>query len=282
MLFATDQFLWKEQGKNNGLWFKSISARGSIAWGVGIMLTLFYIVLYWFPEYLGYNTEGESTGVIALFDPLSQMINGNPASQWFVYGVLYTIAILIFGYRFILKYRKNKYEVLRTFSVMFFQLGFAFLIPEILVRLNEPYFNPANIWPLNYDLFADYKVLDFLSAGNLGLLMLFFGIASIFVITPILTYFYGKRWYCSWVCGCGGLAETAGDPYRQLSDKSMKSWQLERWLIHTVLVLVIVMTIAVVYSMLNENPGRFWITKDTFLLISAFIVNCSFFFDHDL
>jgi polyferredoxin len=30
--------------------------------------------------------------------------------------------------------------------------------------------------------------------------MLFFGIAMIF-ISPILTYFYGKRWYCSWVCG---------------------------------------------------------------------------------
>jgi polyferredoxin len=26
-----------------------------------------------------------------------------------------------------------------------------------------------------------------------------------------------KRWYCSWVCGCGGLAETAGDSYRHLS-----------------------------------------------------------------
>jgi polyferredoxin len=36
--------------------------------------------------------------------------------------------------------------------------------------------------------------------------MLFFGIAMIFIISPILTYFYGKRWYCSWVCGCGGLA----------------------------------------------------------------------------
>jgi hypothetical protein len=41
-----------------------------------------------------------------------------------------------------------------------------------------------------------------------------FGLASIFIITPILTYKYGKAlWYCSWVCGCGGLAErTAGIP----------------------------------------------------------------------
>jgi hypothetical protein len=34
-----------------------------------------------------------------------------------------------------------------------------------------------------------------------------FGIAMI-LLSPILTYFYGKRWYCSCL-GCGGLAETA-------------------------------------------------------------------------
>ncbi|GAB2760038.1 4Fe-4S binding protein [Salinimicrobium soli] len=268
ILFANDQYLGKPAGiKNDGVWFKNISSRGSLAWGAGILLTLFYVVLYWFPEYLGLTASGEAnTGIIAFFDPLSRMISGHPASQWFVYGVLYTLAILAFGYKFILKYRHNRYEVLRTFSVMFFQLGFAFLIPEILMRLNQPYYNPNVIWPLNYDLFAGYKLNEFFSAGNVGLIMLGFGLASIFVITPILTYFYGKRWYCSWVCGCGGLAETAGDPYRHLSDKSRSSWMLERWLIHFVLVFVVVMTIAVVYSFLNENPGEFWLSKNSFLL----------------
>jgi hypothetical protein len=41
------------------------------------------------------------------------------ASQWFVYGTLYTIAILGLGYKFILKYR-HKYQLFRTLSVMFF------------------------------------------------------------------------------------------------------------------------------------------------------------------
>src|SRR5690606_16993889 len=99
--------------------------------------------------------------------------------------------------------------------------------------------------PLNYDLFADYKLNDFFSAGNLGIAMLIFGILAILVITPILTYLYGKRWYCSWVCGCGGLAETAGDPFRQLSDKSRAAWKFERWIVHLVLVFVVLMTIAV-------------------------------------
>lgn len=270
ILFANDAYLGKSRGiKNDGVWFKNLTSRGIWAWVLGIGLTLFYIVLYWFPQYLGLNENGENTGIISLFDPLSKLISGNPASQWFVYGTLYTLAILIFGYKFILKYRHNNYEILRTFSVMFFQLGFAFLIPEILIRLNQPYFNPANLWPLNYDLFAGYKIDEFFSAGTIGLMMFAFGILSIFVISPILTYKYGKRWYCSWVCGCGGLAETAGDPYRHLSDKSQFAWKVERWVIHSVLVFVVVMTIAVVYSFLGENPAETWLTKNVFLWGSA-------------
>ena len=63
-----------------------------------------------------------------------------------------------------------------------------------------------------------------------------------FIATPILTYNYGKRWYCSWVCGCGALAETLGDPYRQNSDKSLKAWKVERWMVHSVLVFVALTT----------------------------------------
>lgn len=268
--FANSLYLGTSEGiKNDGVWFKSVSSRGTLAWGLGILLTLVYVILYWFPELLGYNPNGASTGLVALFDPLSRFISGRPASQWFVYGSLYTLAILVFGYKFFLKYRHNRYEVIRNFSVMFFQLGFAFLIPELLMRLNKPYYNPTNIWPLNYDHFAEYKLNEFLSSGSLGLAMLIFGILAILVITPILTYFYGKRWYCSWVCGCGGLAETAGDPFRHLSDKRRAAWKFERWIIHLVLVFVILMTIAVVATYLGENAEEFWLTRGFFLLLSA-------------
>jgi polyferredoxin len=85
----------------------------------------------------------------------------------------------------------------------------------------------------------------------------------IFIIS-ILTYFYGKRWYCSWVCGCGGLAETAGDSYRHLSSKTDTSWKIERWMIHSVLVFSFVMTIAVIFSFLSNNPEMSFVTKDQF------------------
>ena len=76
-----------------------------------------------------------------------------------------------------------------------------------------------------------------------GTFFIFWGLVLSFVVTPILTYFFGKRWYCSWVCGCGGLAETAGDPYRHLSDKSLKAWKIERWMIHSVLAAIIIITV---------------------------------------
>jgi ferredoxin-type protein NapH len=81
--------------KNNGVWFKALSNKGALAWVSGIVITGFYIILYWFPEYLGLAVaEGaKNTGLVALFDPLSQALAGKVASQWFVYGTLYTVAI---------------------------------------------------------------------------------------------------------------------------------------------------------------------------------------------
>ena len=126
--------------KNNGMWHNSLSNRGVWGWVVGIILTGFYCLLYWWPQYLGLATaEGAgNTGMVAMFDPLSQFFKKQDASQWFVYGTLYTVAIFVMGFKYIMKYRHNRYQVLRTISVMFFQLGFAFLFPEILMRLGDP------------------------------------------------------------------------------------------------------------------------------------------------
>lgn len=220
--------------KNDGIFFSSMKSRGLIGILTGSWLILFYIVLYWFPEYL--------TNLVLMVDPLSMALSGNPASQWFLYGFVYTLAILVMGIRIFRKYRGNNYQTIRTASVMFFQLAFAFMLPEILVLLNMPWHDFKNIWPLDYSFFYDYRLDGMLGSGALGMFMLVWGIILIVLGVPIFTYFYGKRWYCSWVCGCGGLAETLGDPYRQLSDKSLKAWKIERYLIHGVLVFAVVMT----------------------------------------
>ena len=284
--FSWDAYSKKIPGiKNDGVWFKSISSRGLWGWVAGLSLTGFYIVLYFYPEYLGLVNGGDNKGAIGLFDPLSKFLSGNPASQWFVYGTLYTVAILAFGIKFLWKYRHNRYERLRTWSVMFFQTAFAFIIPELMARLNGdkildggslPYYDLKNIWPLNYYNFEGYRIKAFLSSGEIGFALLIFGILSIFVITPILTYKYGKRWYCSWVCGCGGLAETAGDSFRQLSDKSTFAWKVERWVVHSVVVFVTLMTTAVIYSYLGTDTSKYWLTKSTFLIGVAVLLTLVF------
>ena len=95
------------------------------------------------------------------------------------------------------------------------------------------------------------------------------------MITPILTYRYGKRWYCSWVCGCGGLAETAGDSFRQLSDKSRSAWRVERWVVHSVLVFAVVTTTGVIHSYLGDG-SQYWFSRGTFLIAVGVVLTLLF------
>lgn len=253
---------------NNGVWFNALTGRGLWGWVLGLVLTGFYVALYWFPEVLGYDPKG-SSGMVAFFDPLSVALNGKPATQWFLYGTLYTFAILLFGVKFLWKYRQNNYQIIRTLSVMFFQLGFAYLIPELLSALhpNTPYFakDLKNMWPLQYYFFEEWHLNNMLQGGRLGSFFLVFGLLLIFVISPLLTYWFGKRWYCSWVCGCGGLAETAGDPFRQLSSKKISVWKVERWMIHVVLVFVSITTLAALWSFMTLHPDAFFFNRYEFL-----------------
>lgn len=239
LLYNLPKYQGEPEGiKNNGIFHSSLKNKGILGMLTGSFLILFYIVLYWFPAYL--------VTLVAMVSPISELLSGNPASQWFLYGLIYTLAIIVMGIRMFRKYRGNKYQQLRTASVMFFQTAFAFLIPEILVMMNQPYFDFKNIWPLDYDFFYDYQISTFLSSGGVGMFMLIWGILLIIIGVPTFTYFFGKRWYCSWVCGCGGLAETVGDPFRQLSDKSLKAWKYERYIINGVLVLAVVMTLVTI------------------------------------
>jgi len=122
------------------------------------------------------------------------------------------------------------------------------------------------MWPLNYYAFDQWRVDQFINAQNIGLFFLILGVVMVFVISPFLTYKYGKRWYCSWVCGCGGLAETAGDSFRQLSNKGVKAWKFERWMINSVLVFSVVMTVAVISTFLGYDSEKYWFTKNVFLI----------------
>ena len=344
-------FFWGTFGKgpagikNNGIFHSEATRQaGVISWILAIVFTGFYIILYWFPDQL--------FGLVAAADPLYLAMTGKSSywiddqgvghvmNQWFAYGLVYTLAVIVMGFRFIMKYRHSRYQIIRTLSVAFFQLIFAFSLPTIFESLNEKqriafepvvenykpiyqsydaaknsYFaakdssekaadkgvwlsqlpqleatynaetakaqaaQPALMaarpqvsghyfsyfWPLDYDgLFPEHietytgeaKFNDIQDAsadgkyltskagfGAFGWWVIGIGIFMSTIGVVVLTYFFGKRWYCSWVCGCGGLAETAGDPFRQQSDKSLKAWQIERWSIYSVLALITGITV---------------------------------------
>jgi ferredoxin-type protein NapH len=249
ILFALPRLNDKPGIRNDGLMRHPATHVGWIGIILGTFLIGFYIVLYFYPEYI--------TNWTLLVDPLSRTLNGGAASKWFLYGTLYTVIVLVMGVRMLINYRHSRYQQYRTLSVMGFQLFFAFLIPELMSLLNAPYQDLKSIWPLDYDFFFDYEINAKLKAGTLGIFMFVWGTALSTVGVPVITYFVGKRWYCSWVCGCGGLAETLGDPFRHLSNKTVKAWKYERVIVHSVLVFAVVMTLLVLYSYFSGQSALF-------------------------
>lgn len=257
--------------KNNHVWFNSLSNGGILGWVAAIVLTLFYVQLYWFSDSL--------TGLVRLFDPLAYLFTGKAASQWFVYGSVYTFLILFLGFKFIIKYRHNRYQLIRTISVMFFQLVFAYSLPYILEAFVETqgYFGKdmKNVWPLNYYFVESGQLNAMSKSGFSGTFFFFWGIILFLIATPVLTYYVGKRWYCSWVCGCGGLAETAGDSFRQLSSKKESAWKIERWVVHSVMVFVLIMTVAALWPYFSGKEyviGFATITKTSFYIFISLIL----------
>lgn len=221
--------------QNNNIVKNTFTGVGSGGWLLGVVITGLYTAYYFY--------SGHLSGITRVFDPLSELLRNRAADIWFVYGACYTIAVVVMGIKAIAKYRHSKYQIIRTCSIMFCQFGFAFMVPSIMERLNQPYFLPNYFWPLEYKALMPDKVGDLLSSGKAMAGFVFgWGILMTLIATPVLTYYFGKRWYCSWVCGCGGLANTAGDSFRHLSNKSRSAWQVERIMIYSVLVFVVVMT----------------------------------------
>ncbi len=176
---------------------------------------------------------------------------GRPATFW--YTVLYTLLMTVFGIEAIQRWgiqRKDKFQIWRYVSLLAFQWIFFFLVPEFLFQ-----------WAVEYQWVGEKLATDPAFAGqawrSYGLVYawpLFFyaffydphkiwivwGVILTFVIIPLLALWHGKR-YCSWICGCGGLAETFGDRWRHLAPKGRESLKWE-WMTLAVLIAAAVVT----------------------------------------
>jgi polyferredoxin len=125
---------------------------------------------------------------------------------WFFYTVLYTSLVIVFGI-IILKGRKEGYIRMRTVSLILAQLFMAFLLPfYVFTSLGSAIMLP---WPLEIRSFYPGR----------SLLVLVYGVFLLLVLM-VLVYLFGKRVFCSFLCTCGALAETVGDPFRKKAPKT--------------------------------------------------------------
>ncbi|MDX2268410.1 MAG: 4Fe-4S binding protein [Bryobacter sp.] len=215
-----------------GAWGKfahDVTHRGVSAWLLAGLLLGFYYLLYYTETFTPW---GKALGL---------------GSKWGFYGMLYTLAVLGGGAYMLRRYKHNRYQIVRTSVVMFVQFTFAFATPLLLKAFQQPEYYFSYLWPLKFDYFNPYVLF------NLPLPMLLYSVVGSLVMVPLLAVFFGKRWYCSWVCGCGGLANTTGEPWRHLSDKSTASWRFERVAIYSVLGLCVVLTLLLFVSFGIKN-----------------------------
>ena len=81
------------------------------------------------------------------------------------------------------------------------------------------------------------------------------GLLGTFVAIPLLSWRHGKR-FCTWICGCGGLAETLGDQWRHLSAKGERSraWEFQTYIVLIASAMVIAFQAGVRIEFVASRP----------------------------
>ncbi len=174
----------------------------------------------------------------------------------FWYTVLYTGLMTVFGIKALKRWgldRRDKFQIWRFVSLLAFQWVFFFIVPEFLFQLaikhqwlgaalsSDPQF-ADQAWR-SYGLVYAWPLFFYTFFYDPHMIWVVWGVLLSFVIIPIFVLFSGKR-YCSWICGCGGLAETFGDRWRHLAPKGKTSIRWE-WMNTAVLVFAVVVTLLV-------------------------------------
>ncbi len=121
-----------------------------------------------------------------------------------LFSYFFCALILLFG---IAAYRRHRTKYVRTMFIVLAAVQFisCLVLPywilnrSLPLNASWPYF-PEVIW----------------TAGTLA--VWYYAIS--FVLIPVAVYLYGRRAWCSFVCGTGATAETIGDSYRTAGPKA--------------------------------------------------------------
>ena len=121
-----------------------------------------------------------------------------------IFSYVFCAVILVFGILAIRRHQSKYIKTMLTVGITV-QLLFSLAIPygilhqDMGLNIAWPYF-PELLW----------------SAGTM---VAWYCLIS-FVFIPIIAFLYGRRAWCTFICGTGVMAETLGDEYRQKGAKS--------------------------------------------------------------
>lgn len=144
----------------------------------------------------------------------------------FWYSALYTVVMLLFGVQAARRWgERSRYQRWRYASLLGFQVVFFFLLPNFVAPFVGTPEMRAEAWR-SYGLFYAWPLFIYTFFTHTRI-WLIWGAVLAFVLIPIFARYFGKA-YCSWVCGCGGLAETLGDRWRHLAPKGQRAQTWEK------------------------------------------------------
>ena len=148
----------------------------------------------------------------------------------FWYSALYTVLVVYFGIRAMRRWGHgygDNHQKWRYVSIIAFQVVFFIVVNMILsVIIGKYYWRGWGLYqpfPLFYNTFFWWYPED---PATVKWLFIGTGTFLTLVFIPIFVRYHGMR-FCTWVCGCGGLAETFGDMWRHYAPKGLRSRKWE-------------------------------------------------------
>ena len=190
-------------------------------------------------------------------ETLKQNLGWRAVDASFWGSLIYSCLIVGFGIRAYRKYPAPT-QKRRYISLMVFQAVFLFGIPELLAPLimSQPWkiYAVTVPWPLSI-----WSAIEGPNWGGhtpgIGIAWMLVGASVSFVAVPLYVRKNGTR-FCSYMCGCGGLAETVGDYWRHLAPRGLTAIKAE-WLGKVILVAAVPTTLLII----NDAWGVFQAAK---------------------
>jgi thioredoxin reductase/ferredoxin len=206
-------------------------------WKAGGPLTQLFKEHLWFPFNVPNLLESAGGSISSMVQDPSTVLGtiavdlGEPG---FYYSLVYTLLILVFGYRRIRR-RRTPYVTVQTFSLAAIQVVPLFLLPYVVL----PYLGYNGVFDSGLGRGLADALFPEVSYGHgreywraFGLILawplflwnvfssqplwwwLLISLVQTFVLIPFIVRLWGKGAYCGWICSCGAMAETLGDTHR--------------------------------------------------------------------